>query len=456
MTVASIPRGTRDFGPDIVRKRNYIIQTIRSTFETYGFEPLETPAMENIETLTGKYGDEGDKLMFKILNNGDIYSKGAQATTNQELINAVSEKALRYDLTIPFARYVAMNRSQLTFPFKRFQIQPVWRADNPQRGRFREFYQCDADVIGSKSLISEMELLSIYSRVFEQLNLQVEIKLNNRKILAGLAELAGIADRMMEMTILLDKLDKIGPEKLHELMLKAAFSNDAIACIEQFLAIKGTNETVLLALKELFKHTEIALRGIDEIETVLKGYQLMQQGDKPNQLAIDLTLARGLNYYTGIIIEVKSAEVAMGSIGGGGRYDDLTGIFGVPDMSGVGISFGLDRIYEVLLELNRFPDTTKNGTKVLFINFGNQAETTALQLVQAIRQETIAAEIYPSNEKIKKQMEYANKKQIPFVVLIGENELQNNQVVIKNMASGEQQTVSIATFIQHIKELFSI
>ncbi|MEN9521917.1 MAG: hypothetical protein RL065_294 [Bacteroidota bacterium] len=448
MKQVSIPKGTRDFSPETVRKRNYIINTIRSTFELYGFEPLETPAMENIETLTGKYGDEGDKLMFKVLNNGELFESAQKATNNKELINAVSEKALRYDLTIPFARYVAMNRGTLSFPFKRYQIQPVWRADRPQKGRFREFYQCDADVVGSNSLLNEVELLNIYTDVFKKLGVEVELRINNRKILAGLADWIGASERLTDLTISIDKLDKIGLDGVKTELEKNNFTENQIQKIESFLKIEGTTAEKINLLKSIFESVEIAQKGIAELEEVLQKSSII---NLQSSIVIDTTLARGLNYYTGIIIEVKAKNVQMGSIGGGGRYDDLTGIFGFPNMSGVGISFGLDRIYEVMEELKLFPTEMKNATQVLFINFGAEAESFSYSLLQKVRQQNISAELYPSSEKIKKQMEYANKKQIPLVILIGEDEMKSGKFGVKNMQSGEQKICTEAELLALIK-----
>lgn len=448
MKQVSIPKGTRDFSPETVRKRNYIINTIRSTFELYGFEPLETPAMENIETLTGKYGDEGDKLMFKVLNNGELFESAQKATNNKELINAVSEKALRYDLTIPFARYVAMNRGTLSFPFKRYQIQPVWRADRPQKGRFREFYQCDADVVGSNSLLNEVELLNIYTDVFKKLGVEVELRINNRKILAGLADWIGASERLTDLTISIDKLDKIGLDGVKTELEKNNFTENQIQKIESFLKIEGTTAEKINLLKSIFESVEIAQKGIAELEEVLQKSSII---NLQSSIVIDTTLARGLNYYTGIIIEVKAKNVQMGSIGGGGRYDDLTGIFGFPNMSGVGISFGLDRIYEVMEELKLFPTEMKNATQVLFINFGAEAESFSYSLLQKVRQKNISAELYPSSEKIKKQMEYANKKQIPLVILIGEEEMKSGKFGVKNMQSGEQKICTEAELLALIK-----
>lgn len=450
MSNVSIPKGTRDFGPDVMRKRNYLFGVIRNAFVRYGFEPLETPAMENIETLTGKYGDEGDKLMFRILNNGEILEKAKAADTNNSLIKNISEKALRYDLTIPFARFVAMNRGTLAFPFRRYQMQAVWRADRPQKGRFREFYQCDADVVGSNSLLNEAELIAVYLDVFKSLNLNVEIRLNNRKILAGLANMIGAAKRLTDMTIAIDKLDKIELSGVKQELERSNFTSEQIAKIEAYLSIKGRWQEQIAQLNTIgLAAEEQAAKGIAEFEEVMRLYQSMCGTN--DSIVMDLTLARGLNYYTGSIIEVKAKDAAMGSIGGGGRYDDLTGIFGFPNMSGVGISFGLDRIYAVMEELNLFPQEVVSATKALLIQFGGVAEPVCLNTVRQLRMNGIAAEIYPSAEKIKKQMEYANKKQIPFVILIGDSEVAQEKVILKNMQSGDQQLLSLAELIEALK-----
>ncbi len=445
MSKPSLPQGTRDFSAAVVRKRNYIFETIRSVFEVYGFQPLETPAMENLDTLMGKYGEEGDKLIFKILNNGlDNADKHKQAKEDFEKVlsgkntKGITERALRYDLTIPFARYVAMNYGQLTLPFKRYQIQPVWRADRPQKGRYREFYQCDADVVGSKSLLNEVELAGIYSRVFQHLNVPVEIHINSRKILAALAELCGSADKMIDITIAIDKLDKIGLEKVKtELSLKG-LTESQVNTIEKYLSIKGTNEEKLTALKTLLGNNETGLKGIEEIEYVLN-YQLTTHH---SPLTPDFTLARGLNYYTGIIFEVKATGVQMGSIGGGGRYDDLTGLFGVPDVPGVGISFGVDRIYDVMEELQLFPEEVQAGTQVLFFNLGEAESKTAFDLMQQLRNKGIASELFHEHTKFDKQFKYADKKQIPYVVILGSEELAAGTCVVKDLRKSEQVTVS--------------
>ena len=442
MSKPGLPQGTRDFSAAIVRKRNYIFQTIRSVFELYGFQPLETPAMENLDTLMGKYGEEGDKLIFKILNNGlDNPDKHIQAKEDFEKVlsgkntKGITERALRYDLTIPFARYVAMNYGQLTLPFKRYQIQPVWRADRPQKGRYREFYQCDADVVGSKSLLNEVELANIYATVFEKLGVNVEIKINSRKILAALAEICGGADKMVDITVAIDKLDKIGLEKVKAELSAKGLHDEQINTIEKYLSIEGDNTEKLSALKTLLGDNATGKDGITEIEYLLN-YQLQTPDSR---LKTDFTLARGLNYYTGIIFEVKAMGVQMGSIGGGGRYDDLTGLFGVPNVPGVGISFGVDRIYDVMEELKLFPDDVQAGTQVLFFNLGEAESKQAFTLMQQLRAKGIACELFHENTKFDKQFKYADKKQIPFVVILGSEELTNGTCVVKDLAKGEQQ-----------------
>jgi histidyl-tRNA synthetase len=441
----SLPQGTRDFSADVVRKRNYIFNTIRHVFELYGFAPLETPAMENLDTLMGKYGEEGDKLIFKILNNGlDNPVKQEQIRADFEKVlegkntKTITERALRYDLTIPFARYVAMNYGQLTLPFKRYQIQPVWRADRPQKGRYREFYQCDADVVGSTSLLNEVELANIYATVFDKLGVEVEIRINSRKILAALAEICGGADKLTDITIAIDKLDKIGIEKVKEELSQRGLSDIQINTIEKYLSITGTNEEKLTAVTGLIGNTEVGKAGIEEIEYVLNFSQLSTHHSK---LSIDLTLARGLNYYTGIIFEVKANNVQMGSIGGGGRYDDLTGLFGVSNVPGVGVSFGVDRIYDVMEELKLFPETVHTGVKVLFFNLGEKERKSAFALMQQLRAKDISCELFHEATKMDKQFKYAEKKQIPFVLILGSKELEDGTCVVKNLVSGEQKTI---------------
>lgn len=455
MSKPTLPQGTRDFNAGIVQKRNYIFNTIRSVFELYGFQPLETPAMENLETLMGKYGEEGDKLIFKILNNGlDNPAKKEQAIADFDKIldgknnKGITERALRYDLTIPFARYVAMNYGQLTMPFKRYQIQPVWRADRPQKGRYREFYQCDADVVGSASLLNEIELTNLYAAVFEKLQLPVEIRINSRKILAALADVCGGEDQLITITTAIDKLDKIGLEKVKEELVAKGLNNQQISKIETYLLIEGSNEEKLIKLKTLLGENEMANAGITEIEHVLNNSSLLS----PNSsLIIDLTLARGLNYYTGIIFEVKAIGAQMGSIGGGGRYDDLTSLFGVPNVPGVGISFGVDRIYDVLEELQLFPEEVQKNTKLLFFNLGELESKKAYTLMQELRSCGIASELFHENTKLDKQFKYAEKKNIPFVIIIGAKELAEGTCNIKNIQSGEQKTIEQ---IDLFKELF--
>ena len=450
MSKPGLPQGTRDFSAAVVRKRNYIFQTIRSVFELYGFEPLETPAMENLDTLMGKYGEEGDKLIFKILNNGlDNPDKHAQAKEDFEKVlsgkssKGITERALRYDLTIPFARYVAMNYGQLTLPFKRYQIQPVWRADRPQKGRYREFYQCDADVVGSKSLLNEVELANIYATVFEKLGVRVEIKINSRKILAALAEISGGADKMVDITVAIDKLDKIGLEKVKAELSAKGLTDEQINTIEKYLSIEGNNTEKLSALQILLGENATGKEGIQEIEYLLN----YQPQTKDSRLQTDFTLARGLNYYTGIIFEVKALGVQMGSIGGGGRYDDLTGLFGVPNVPGVGISFGVDRIYDVMEELKLFPEEVQTGTQVLFFNLGEAESKQAFGLMQQLRVKGIACELFHENTKFDKQFKYADKKQIPYVVILGSEELTNSTCIVKNLAKSEQQTLQQAELI---------
>ncbi len=445
MSKPGLPQGTRDFSAAVVRKRNYIFQTIRSVFELYGFQPLETPAMENLDTLMGKYGEEGDKLIFKILNNGlDNADKLEQIKEDFEKVLAgkntkgITERALRYDLTIPFARYVAMNYGQLTMPFKRYQIQPVWRADRPQKGRYREFYQCDADVVGSKSLLNEVELANIYATVFTQLDIDVEIKINSRKILAALAELCGGADKMVDITVAIDKLDKIGLDKVKAELETKGLTQEQISTIEKYLTIEGSNPEKIAALKILIGDNETGNKGIEEIEYILN-YQFKIQNSK---FKTDFTLARGLNYYTGIIFEVKALGVQMGSIGGGGRYDDLTGLFGVPNVPGVGISFGVDRIYDVMEELKLFPEEVQTGTQVLFFNLGEEESKAAFGLMQQLRSKGISCELFHENSKFDKQFKYAEKKQIGYVVILGSEELKTGTCLVKNLKKSEQQSIS--------------
>ena len=454
----SLPQGTRDFGPDIVRKRNYIFNTIRRSFERYGFQPLETPAMENLETLMGKYGDEGDKLIFKILNNGlsdpkniDKSKAAFENVLQGKNDKNLTERALKYDLTIPFARYVAMNHGQLSFPFRRYQMQPVWRADRPQKGRYREFYQCDADVVGSNSLLNEVELSLVYMTVFQDLGIDIALKINSRKILAALSEICGGADKMMDITIAIDKLDKTGLEKVKEELSERGLSSTQINTIEKYLLIDGSNTEKLTQVKTLLAANETGAKGIAEIEFVLNyisaGDSTGTPGASPftihhSPLTVDFTLARGLNYYTGIIFEVKANGVQMGSIGGGGRYDDLTGLFGVPNIPGVGISFGVDRIYDVMEELKLFPPEVQTGTQVLFFNLGDAESKTAFGAMQQLRAAGTACEIFHEPAKFDKQFKYAEKKNINFIVILGSKEMEEKTCIIKNLATGRQETIS--------------
>ena len=451
----SIPKGTRDFSALEIAKRNYIFSTIKSNFEKFGFAPIETPSFENSETLMGKYGEEGDRLIFKILNSGDFLKKVSpellEEKNSAKITSKISEKALRYDLTVPFARYVVQHRNDLVFPFKRYQMQAVWRADRPQKRRFREFYQCDADVVGSKSLWQEVSFIQLYDAVFHQLGLKdVSIKINNRKILAGIAELIGEEDKLIDFTIALDKLDKIGKEAVITELLKKEISEEAIKKLEPLFNFTGSNIEKLGQLEKLLEHSEIGQKGIAELYFVLEN--ITKLGLKTADLEVDITLARGLNYYTGVIIEVIAKEVAIGSIGGGGRYDDLTGIFGLKDLSGMGISFGLDRIYLVLEELDLFDKVVVSKPQVLFINFGETEAFYALQTIQKLRDSGIKTELYPDTAKMKKQMGYADKRKIPFVVLAGENEMQNKQFALKNMVSGEQELVDFSRLLHVLKE----
>ena len=446
MTKPSLPQGTRDFGPDVVRKRNYIFNTIRNVFELYGFQPLETPAMENLDTLMGKYGEEGDKLIFKILNNGlDNADKEKQIREDFEKVlqgknvKGITERALKYDLTIPFARYVAINHNQLSFPFKRYQIQPVWRADRPQKGRYREFYQCDADVVGSNSLLNEAELALIYHQVFTQLGIKnYEVKINHRKILTALAELCGGAEKMNEIAIAIDKLDKIGVEKVKDELKQKGLNENQLTVVERYLAVEGNNSEKMDALNTLIGTTESGRKGIEDLKEIFNNPHLSSISYQ-----LDPTLARGLNYYTGIIFEAKaSEEVKIGSIGGGGRYDDLTGLFGVPNIPGVGISFGVDRIYDVMEELNLFPDDVHVGTQILFFNLGENESKAAFTIMQQLRNKNIRCELYHENVKFDKQFKYAEKKNIPYVIIIGSKELEENTCTIKNLLQNSQQTIS--------------
>lgn len=442
MNKPSIPKGTRDFSPIEMAKRNYIFDTIKEVFALYGFQQIETPAMETLQTLMGKYGEEGDKLLFKVLNSGDFMSK----VTDQDLVernslhlaSVLCEKGLHYDLTVPFARYVVMHREELQLPFKRYQIQPVWRADRPQKGRYREFYQCDADVVGSDSLLNEVELIQIIDTVFTRFGIRVQIKLNNRKILTGIAEVIGAADKIINITVAIDKLDKIGIENVNQELRKNGISDEAIALLQPIISLSGSNDEKLDTISRMLASSEIGLKGVEEARFILS---TLKSAGLQNEIQLDLTLARGLNYYTGSIFEVKALDMPMGSITGGGRYDNLTGIFGMPGLSGVGFSFGADRIYDVLNALNLYPKAVVNTTQVLFINFGDQEAAYCMSKIKAVRDAGISAELYPDNVKMKKQMSYANAKQIPFVVLVGENEIRMQKVTLKVMETGEQQVV---------------
>ena len=435
----TLPRGMRDFSPNEMIKRNYIFDTIRNVFNLYGYLPIETPAMENLSTLMGKYGEEGDKLLFKVLNSGNFVDKvDSNAFADaKKLTNLISEKGLRYDLTVPFARFVVMNRNELSFPFKRYQIQPVWRADKPQKGRYREFYQCDVDVIGSDSILNEAELLQITDHVFCKLGVNITIKINNRKILAGIAEVIGYPEKITDITVAIDKLDKIGLDKVNAELLEKGISENAIEKLQPILLLKGSNDEKFEVIKQTLAESEIGLKGIQEIVTLFK---YVKNHNINSVCELDLTLARGLNYYTGAIIEVKSNDIQIGSICGGGRYDDLTGIFGMPGLSGVGISFGADRIYDVMLELNTFPKNVKTSTKVLFINFGEEEEKYCLPFVNQLRRADVATELYPEAAKLKKQFSYADAKGIPFVVIAGTDEMNSTKLKLKNMKSGEEMT----------------
>jgi histidyl-tRNA synthetase len=440
----SIPKGTRDFSPVEMARRNYIFDTIRTVFRLYGYNPVETPAMENLSTLMGKYGEEGDKLLFKILNSGE-YLKNVDSpeltdVNYPKLTSKISEKGLRYDLTVPFARYVVQHRNELQMPFKRYQIQPVWRADRPQKGRYREFYQCDADVVGSDSLINEIELLQMVDEVFRRLNIRVILKLNNRKVLAGIAELIGHPDKIIDITTAIDKLDKIGLEKVNEELLERGLSQEAVDRLQPILAISGTLDQRLSQLETLLASSETGSLGVKELKTVINGVTAL---GLTAELDLDVSLARGLNYYTGTIIEVKAADAQIGSISGGGRYDNLTGVFGMPGLSGVGVSFGADRIYDVLLTLDLFPAEAKaTATTVLFANFGEAEAAMSLRLAKELRAAGVAAEVYPDSVKMKKQMGYADTSAIPFVAIIGESELAEGKVTLKNMSTGEQSSVN--------------
>lgn len=448
----SIPKGTRDFTPQEMANRNYIFNTIKDVFRLYGFQQIETPAMENLSTLMGKYGEEGDKLLFKILNSGDFMNGLADdellGRNSVKLTNKISEKGLRYDLTVPFARFVVQNRDKISFPFKRYQIQPVWRADRPQRGRYREFYQCDVDVVGSDSLLNELELIQIVDEVYRRLKINVGIKINNRKILSGIAEIIGEAEKITDITVAIDKMDKIGLEKVNEEIASKGISEEAIAKLQPILKLSGSNAEKLEQLKVVLATSEIGLKGVMELETIFGLCDAMKVATK---IDLDLTLARGLNYYTGAIFEVKALDVEMGSITGGGRYDNLTGVFGMEGVSGVGISFGADRIYDVLNTLNLYPETSIEQTQILFVSFGDKELMYCLPWLSTLRSNGINAEIYPEPAKMKKQMSYADNKRIPFVAIVGETEMNEGKVMLKNMKTGEQSLSTMDEVIQMIK-----
>ncbi len=448
----SIPKGTRDFSPSEMMKRNFIFETVRNVYRRYGYKQIETPAMENLSTLEGKYGEEGDKLLFRILNSG--LKAGAVEVPPSVGWGAITEKGLRYDLTVPFARYVVQHQNEITFPFKRFQIQPVWRADRPQKGRYREFYQCDADVIGSDSLLNEVELIQIISDVFSGLKFGVSIKLNNRKILSGIAEVIGEKDKIIDITVAIDKLDKIGLEKVNEELKSKGLSDSAIAQLQPIINLTGSNAAKLSQLKSILSNSKTGMSGIAEIEEVITISENCRVLAVDCRLELDLTLARGLNYYTGAIIEVKVSDprsTFTGSICGGGRYDDLTGIFGLPNVSGVGISFGADRIYDVLDEMKGFPDLTSDSTRIMFVNFGSEEAKHCLKLLMQLRENGINAEIFPDTAKMKKQMGYADENKIPFVALIGSEEIKTNVITVKNMATGEQSKVTMDELLKRLK-----
>lgn len=444
----SIPKGTRDFTPELMARRNYIFRTIREVYALYGFQQIETPAMENLSTLMGKYGEEGDKLLFKILNSGDftrsVSTEDYDRLSALQLAAKYCEKGLRYDLTVPFARFVVQHREALQMPFKRYQIQPVWRADRPQKGRYREFYQCDADIVGSDSLINEVELMNIVAEVFKRFGIRVAIKINNRKILSGIADVIGAADRIVDITVAIDKLDKIGIDGVKDELRSAGLSDDQLAMLDPIIALQGTNAAKLATIRDVLAQSETGLLGCKEVETVLSGLGAL---DGETAFELDLTLARGLNYYTGCIFEVKALDVAIGSITGGGRYDNLTGIFGMPGLSGVGISFGADRIYDVLEQLDLYPADIATTTRLIFLNFGQVEAAHCLTLAKATREAGISTEVYPDTAKMKKQMQYANAMHIPYVALVGDSEMASGKVTLKNMLTGEQQTLTIAEVI---------
>ncbi len=448
----SIPKGTRDYSPEIMVKRNYIFDTIKSVFKLYGYMPLETPAMENLSTLMGKYGDEGDKLLFKILNSGDFLSNIPETElagkNSLKLTNKISEKGLRYDLTVPFARFVVQHQSEISFPFKRYQIQPVWRADRPQKGRYREFYQCDVDVVGSDSLLNEVELIQIVDEVYRRLKLRVRLLINNRKVLAGIAEIIGYPEKLTDITVAIDKMDKIGIDNVNAELQEKGLTEEAILKLQPILNLEGDTKEKLQQLRTILQNSPTGLKGIEELTQV---FSYLNEMPLQTEIKLDLTLARGLSYYTGAIFEVKALDAEMGSITGGGRYDDLTGIFGLKNVSGVGISFGADRIFDVMTQLDLFPEDANTTTRILFVNFGEKEECFCLPLLRQLRNEGINAEIYPEAAKMKKQMTYADRKKIPFVALVGENEIKEGTVSLKNMSTGEQANIKTDELAVHLK-----
>ncbi len=448
----SIPKGTRDYSPEIMVKRNYIFDTIKSVFKLYGYMPLETPAMENLSTLMGKYGDEGDKLLFKILNSGDFLSNIPETElagkNSLKLTNKISEKGLRYDLTVPFARFVVQHQSEISFPFKRYQIQPVWRADRPQKGRYREFYQCDVDVVGSDSLLNEVELIQIVDEVYRRLKLRVRLLINNRKVLAGIAEIIGYPEKLTDITVAIDKMDKIGIDNVNAELQEKGLTEEAILKLQPILNLEGDTKEKLQQLRTILQNSPTGLKGIEELTQV---FNYLNEMPLQTEIKLDLTLARGLSYYTGAIFEVKALDAEMGSITGGGRYDDLTGIFGLKNVSGVGISFGADRIFDVMTQLDLFPEDANTTTRILFVNFGEKEECFCLPLLRQLRNEGINAEIYPEAAKMKKQMTYADRKKIPFVALVGENEIKEGTVSLKNMSTGEQANIKTDELAVHLK-----
>jgi len=453
MPKPSVPKGTRDFSPETMIRRNFIFNIIENVFKLFGYQPIETPAMENLSSLLGKYGEEGDKLLFKVLNSGDFLSKVDESDLSQpdpgNLSMKICEKGLRYDLTVPFARYVVQHRNEIQFPFKRYQIQPVWRADRPQKGRYREFYQCDVDIIGSTSLLNEAELIQIINLVFNNLDLAVNIRINNRKVLAGMAEVMGMSDHMPQVTTALDKLDKIGKEGVLEELKQKGVGDNSISRLMPFLNLTAPSREKIDSVKDLLKESVIGTKGVEEVEKLLN---YLSQVDLTSEVIWDVPLARGLDYYTGTIIEVITNEMDMGSLCGGGRYDDLAGVFGMDDISGVGVSFGADRIYDVMAQLNKFPESATQVTKLLFVNFGAKEEEYILSILDKIRSAGIASEIFPGQAKLKKQMSYADNRKIPYVALVGENEIQSGKITLKNMSTGEQEEVSLEELIQEISD----